>query len=103
MKAEVHSQCHVGSSPTILTKNSKKMTDFETKVIDFIKSSEKNRRYLCSFYDLIPVLYNQRYEWQIRGSILAKMVKKGVIKSDMDRPPKGMRGRRNRQTIYFYL
>ena len=76
----------------------KHMTEKQNKIIEFIKSSTNSKRYLCEFEKIIEVRYNQRYEWQIRGSILAKMVKKGLIKSRFD-SGKGY----NRTTIYYYL
>lgn len=80
------------------TKCFSKMTEKQTKIIDFIKSSISGKRYLFEFEKIIEVKYNQRYEWQIRGSVLAKMVKKGLIKSRFD-SGKGY----NRTTIYYYL
>jgi hypothetical protein len=79
------------------------MTEFQQKIIEFINTAENKKRYLCEFIDIIPVKTNQVYEWQVRGSILAKMVKSGIIKERMDSPRYGRKGRRNRQTIYYYL
>ena len=56
-----------------------KITEKEQQIIDFINSSKDGKRYLWEFEEIIPVKYNKRYEWMIRGARLGKMVKKGLL------------------------
>lgn len=70
------------------------MTEAQKKVIGFINQSPEKKRFLCEFEEVIPVAHNKRYEWMIRGGVLGKMVKAGIIKVKIARG-------RNRQ--YYYL
>ncbi len=77
------------------------MTELQTKIIEFIKSSpNRGKRYLTEFEDIIQVKSNLRYQHSVRAGILGRMVNNGLIKSSQDRTGKRQR---NRNLIYYYL
>jgi hypothetical protein len=72
------------------------MTELQSKVIEFIKSSpNRGKRYLTEFEDIIEVKNNLRYQHSIRAGILGRMVTAGLIKKKMEG--------RNRNHIYYYV
>lgn len=65
------------------------MTELQTKIIEFIKSSPIGKRYLTEFESIIQVKSNLRYQHSVRAGILGRMVNNGLIKSSQDRTGEG--------------
>jgi hypothetical protein len=52
------------------------MTANEKMILEFVLQGKYEQRCLADFEDIMPIAYNKKMQWQIRGGRLGKLIKK---------------------------